>query len=75
MSSRDDKFVAGTTAAPVRAFVMACTSCRHRDRERPYACAAFPEGIPEEIRRGQNDHTRPYPGDNGIRYERETRAP
>ena len=29
-------------------------------------CAAFPEGIPGEIRSGKNDHTRPVDGDNGI---------
>ena len=31
-------------------------------------CEAFPSGIPEEILRGEFDHTRPYPGDNGLRY-------
>lgn len=33
-------------------------------------CEAFPDGIPEEIAHGDNDHTRPYPGDRGLRYER-----
>lgn len=37
--------------------------------ERPI-CAAFPDGIPEEIAYGDNLHTRPYPGDHGIQYER-----
>lgn len=36
-------------------------------------CAAFPDGIPDEIWRGDNDHTKPYPGDNGIRFERKGR--
>ena len=35
------------------------------------ACKAFPQGIPDEIAYGSNPHTKPYPGDNGIQYERE----
>jgi hypothetical protein len=31
-------------------------------------CLAFPEGIPEEIITGEVDHSKPYPGDNGILY-------
>lgn len=30
---------------------------------------SVPEGDPEEIAYGTNDHTTPYPGDNGIQYE------
>ena len=32
-------------------------------------CYAFPNGIPEEILTGEFDHSKPYPGDNGIRFE------
>ena len=32
-------------------------------------CLAFPSGIPGIILRNENDHTKPYPGDNGIRFE------
>jgi hypothetical protein len=32
-------------------------------------CKAYPDGIPMEIFREEVDHTKPYPGDNGIQYE------
>ena len=34
-----------------------------------HTCKAFPTGIPEEIAYGENDHTQPFAGDNGIRFE------
>lgn len=46
-----------------------CASCVHRFAN-PALCKAFPQGIPRAIRDGDNDHTKPFPGDNGIRYER-----
>jgi hypothetical protein len=36
-----------------------------------FVCMAFPAGIPRVIRDGENLHTRPYPGDDGYRYERD----
>ena len=38
--------------------------------EKP-ACKAFPEGIPYVIAYGDNKHSKPFPGDNGIQYEQE----
>ena len=32
-------------------------------------CAAFKNGIPFEIAYGDNLHTKPYKGDNGIQFE------
>ena len=32
-------------------------------------CRAFPEGIPREIWRGDNDHDEPFKGDHGIQFE------
>lgn len=32
-------------------------------------CTAFPKGIPPAIAYGDNLHTKPYPGDNGIQFE------
>ena len=47
-----------------------CLDCRHfRPEERTLACAAYPDGIPEEILTSEVDHHEPYPGDHGIRFE------
>jgi len=32
-------------------------------------CAAFPDGIPDEIAYGDNLHLTPFPGDNGITFK------
>jgi len=32
-------------------------------------CKAFPNGIPPAIAWGNNKHIKPYPGDQGIRFE------
>lgn len=47
-----------------------CAWCSNWQRgER--ACKAFRDGsIPLAIWDGDNDHREPYPGDNGIRFER-----
>lgn len=45
-----------------------CMTCKHYRTGR-YACAAFPDGIPEEIFTGEVDHDEPYPGDGGIQWE------
>ena len=47
-----------------------CPVCIHfRRNTREPTCAAFPEGIPEEIFLSRFDHRRPYPGDKGFRFE------
>jgi hypothetical protein len=40
------------------------------DADPGFRCAAFPDGIPDEILHSKFDHRNPHPGDNGIQYER-----
>jgi len=44
-----------------------CQFCRHYWGAR--YCEAYKEGIPEEVFLGEHDHTEPFPGDGGTRYE------
>lgn len=49
-----------------------CLECKHFDRESfdGMFCTAFPEGIPEQIIAGLNDHSKPLPEqDNNIVFE------
>lgn len=32
-------------------------------------CCAFIDGIPDDILRGEHDHTTPHEGDRGIQFE------
>lgn len=54
-----------------------CFSCRHLDltSEAPVTCAAYPNGIPDDIFEGLVDHRRPQPGDRGIRWAQAPDAP
>lgn len=51
-----------------------CFECAHYGGGSTYACAAFPDGIPDEILVMAFDHSQPWPSaddpqDNGIRFE------
>lgn len=51
-----------------------CLFCAHLSDVADRRCAAFPtgDGIPYVIWDGENDHTKPFRGDNGIQFERGT---
>ncbi len=49
--------------------VISCLNCKHFNIQKFGTCDAFPKGIPVAITSGEFLHTKPYQGDNGIRYE------
>lgn len=51
-----------------------CDLCRH-SLIRHYTCLAFPDGIPEEILKGENRHSKPLAEqDNDIIFELKQRV-
>lgn len=50
-----------------------CFDCKHM-HEKSYTCDAFPDapGIPNAILTNEHDHTKPFDGDHGIRFEPKT---
>jgi len=53
-----------------RMYSSTCSHCAHLQCNWKRQCKAFPIRIPDEIWEGRNNHTEPYPGDFGIRFER-----
>lgn len=45
-----------------------CARCARRDPEDSLVCQAFPDGIPQAILAGENQHTAPFPGDRGLQF-------
>lgn len=45
-----------------------CARCARRNTEDTLLCEAFPDGIPDVILLGENQHTSPYPGDHGLQF-------
>jgi len=51
--------------------INSCQRCRHKHIGKS-TCDAYPEdppGRPRPIIAGEHDHTTPFPGDHGIRFE------
>ena len=52
-----------------------CSICRYKHKDsliyrRSFpTCDAFPNGIPEAVRKNKIDHRKAIAGDNGIRFE------
>lgn len=44
-----------------------CDKCVFYSRNE--TCFAFMDGIPDAIRHNEVDHSKEFPGDNGIRFE------
>ena len=50
-------------------YLNSCRMCKFLKGHFGASCEAFPEGIPMEIFTGEHDHTEPFKGDKGIRFE------
>ena len=53
-----------------------CAICTHLVRPgtgHGLTCAAFPDGIPDDLYYNRHEHQQPYPGDNGIRWQPKSR--
>jgi hypothetical protein len=46
-----------------------CSNCKNLNRG-TVTCKAFPSRIPDEILTNEHNHKKPYPGDNGVRFEK-----
>ena len=73
--TKDSKYYGFDDRGPAEIFyspvcnLCKCFSIRHSIDSGIPVCIAFPEGIPEEIWRGANNHTKPYTGDHNIQFE------
>ena len=47
-----------------------CADCIHYRGGFPPKCIAFPKRIPKEIYNDGFDHSKPFKGDQGVRYEK-----
>jgi hypothetical protein len=73
LDARAERPPDGEVPAPM---CLGCLHLRTRSREgEPARCDAFPGGIPVGIYWRSGDHTRPWPGDGGLRFEQDPARP
>ena len=65
IEKKSNKFV----SKPGELLISQCIDCKHKLKGK--GCKAFPLEIPQDILLNRHDHQKPYPGDHGIRYEKE----
>ena len=64
-----------TKRRPLITTLPLCSICKHKHQDsltfrRSFpTCDAFPDGIPEAVRKNRIDHRKPLAGDNGIRFK------
>lgn len=67
--SNEDEGLDRPLAEPMRPVLVGiCHMCVHRTSIRN--CTAFPQGIPNEILKGDFNHTESFPGDHGITFKK-----
>jgi hypothetical protein len=64
--SLQDKWNTDIADSPQFEVVGICHKCSRR--RGLTNCTAFPNGIPVTILVGDYDHTKPFPGDNGLQF-------
>jgi hypothetical protein len=51
-------------------YIPICPSCKHyRQSGEKTTCAAFPDGIPDDVFVGKIYHKHPIEGDRGVQFE------
>jgi len=56
----------------IKIYSPTCFYCKYLISLENRTCEAFPNRIPIEIWNGDNDHIKPYKGDNGIQFKKKS---
>ena len=66
---RQDENTADAAITGLQDIEFDCSNCKHLYKD-GVTCKAFPDVIPSKIWHGDFIHNKPYPGDNGIMFEK-----